>query len=231
MDDRRKMVIIGGCAVLVLAGALLFFLTRGNGGGAKRDNTLLLAREYIDKGEFQRALDLVDGILIENPGDEEARALRDEAVEGKRLAELRRQDGSSLSAEEIARLLAEYRAGSGTLSLADVERILALRDAAAARAREDAAVSAAAETPAGDASSDAAEAKAAAEAAAARKKAEAEELAKASGAVQARMREVNELVARGRDAVGRGDFAAAEQAFNEALAKMPQGETRFEAQK
>ncbi|MDR1388399.1 MAG: tetratricopeptide repeat protein [Treponema sp.] len=227
-SDQKKIFIIGGCALVLIAG-VLFFLFLRNPSDPQRDNTLLLAREYIDRGEYQRAMDLVDGILIKNPNDEDARRLRDEALEGKRLAELRRSDGSPLTAEDIARLLAEFRGGAGTLSLSDVERILAMRDAAANRGGAPLAPADAAETA--DASGAEAEARAAADAAEARKRAEAEELAKASAAVQAQMREVNELVSRGRAAIERSDFAAASQAFDEAAAKMPKGETRFEAQK
>ncbi|MDR3123930.1 MAG: tetratricopeptide repeat protein, partial [Treponema sp.] len=44
------------------------------------------------------------------------------------------------------------------------------------------------------------------------------------------MREVQALVAQGREAVSRNDLKAAREAFNAALTRMPSGEDRFEAQ-
>ena len=132
--DKRKLALIGGgiaCAVIITL--MAFLLLRGDSGDTgRRNNTLRLAAEYIEKGEFQRALDLIDQLLLVNPDDEEARTLRDEALEGLRLSELRRPDGSALTSEDIARLLEEFRnmrpSGGGSLSLADIERILAARD-------------------------------------------------------------------------------------------------------
>ena len=117
MDKKKLFIIGGGALALALILGLAFFAFRGNGGG-RRDNTLRLAGEYIEKGEYQRALDLLDRLLIDDPDDEAARALRDEALEGKRLAELRRADGSALTAGDIARLLEEFRANRGSGGLA-----------------------------------------------------------------------------------------------------------------
>ncbi len=42
-----------------------------------RLNTLKLAEDYYKQKEYQRALDLLDKVLINNPDDEDAKNLRD----------------------------------------------------------------------------------------------------------------------------------------------------------
>jgi tetratricopeptide (TPR) repeat protein len=65
----------------------------------------------------------------------------------------------------------------------------------------------------------------------AKRRAEREEIARASREKQQQMTAVNDLISRGKALLERGDFAGAEKAFAEALSRMPQGESRFEAQK
>jgi hypothetical protein len=45
-----------------------------------RENTLRLAKSYMENGEYQRALDLVDKLLIENSDDMEAKQLQDKII-------------------------------------------------------------------------------------------------------------------------------------------------------
>ena len=91
--DKRKAMIIGGAALLILLlGFLAFFILKspGKGGGAedpfaaKRTNIMTLAQDYLDQHEFQRALDLLDGLLIEDATDQEARDLRDRIIQAKK---------------------------------------------------------------------------------------------------------------------------------------------------
>jgi tetratricopeptide (TPR) repeat protein len=76
-----------------------------------------------------------------------------------------------------------------------------------------------------------AEDRAAAEAQAARRRAQEEDLAQKSRELRAEMRGVEDLVAKGRNALGRDDFAVAAAAFAEARSAMPAGEGGFEAEK
>ncbi|PIE04898.1 MAG: hypothetical protein CSA76_01865, partial [Spirochaetales bacterium] len=80
MLKNRKMLIAGGALViLLLAGLGVFLGIRGHrrsGMGAEsepdtdiRGNTLELARTYAENGEYQMAMDLLNGLLINNPED------------------------------------------------------------------------------------------------------------------------------------------------------------------
>ena len=86
MKRKTILVIIAvGIAVLV---ALLLMLTVGPWGGsasgASRANLLKLARLYLEKGEYERALDLIDRLLLEDPDDAEALELQDAVLEAQR---------------------------------------------------------------------------------------------------------------------------------------------------
>ncbi|MDR2144481.1 MAG: hypothetical protein LBP29_08940, partial [Treponema sp.] len=198
----NKLLFAGGGALALIITAAVVFVLAGRNPEAVRDNTLRLAGEYIGQEEYQRALDLLDGRLIANPNDEEARKLRDEAVRGKQGL-------------------------AGTRAVPEEAETAGTEDAGPDPAGRDEETE---NQEASEASADA-EALAAATAAEARRRAEAEELAKASAALQAQMREVNALVEEGKAALRQNDFKAAEESFSGALSKLPRGETRFEAQK
>ena len=83
MDSKKKRILIIAAALGIVAlAALALFLTTG-GAGRERTNMLTLAREYIERGDYDRALDLLDKLIIRDVQDSEARALRDEALEKK----------------------------------------------------------------------------------------------------------------------------------------------------
>ena len=92
--DRQKILLIGGGVLLLIFLGLggFFLLNKDQPETAEtvvvdqtRQNTLLLAEEYLERGEFQRALDLLDSLMIKNAGDEEARLLRDRILEARKL--------------------------------------------------------------------------------------------------------------------------------------------------
>jgi tetratricopeptide (TPR) repeat protein len=213
----------GGVLILLLVLGGVFFLGRGKKSGSagsardatgttlteketERKNTINLALEYLAAGEFQRALDLLDRLLIENPGDEEVRELRDRALREQRLA----------SEAAAAALAPAPRQGSGDAGPQDQAR-----RQAAEELRLEAEALAAAE----------AERQAAAGAEAARRKAQEEELARVSRELQAQMRAVNDLVSQGTEYLRKDDTSGAARVFAEVRSRMPAGETRFEAQK
>jgi hypothetical protein len=198
----------GGPAVALDAGG-----ADAAGVDAKRQNILRLAREYIEAGEFRRALDLLDGLFIEDPQDPLVRELRDRA--------LREQHAAEQAAADTAAAAIAAAGRNGGLSAAEQAERRRAADEERLRQEADAASRAAAE----------AERKAAADAEAARRRAEEEELARQGRELQARMRAVNDLVSQGRAGLRKDDLEGAAQAFEEARSKIPPGETRFEAQK
>jgi tetratricopeptide (TPR) repeat protein len=245
--NQKKIIIIGAVSLgLILLGTGIFFLARalGRPDDGPRQNKLSLAREYIEAGEYGRALDILDGLLIENSDDREARELRDEAVRASRAAALGAEAGPNIdqeraladeraaAAEKLARELAQALAAGASARGGDPAVEEERRQAEAERQRladeerqrreEELAEARAAEE---------AERRAAAEAEAARRRAEEAELARLSAEKQEKMRAVNDLISQGRQHLDRGEFSQAEAAFADAYSRLPSDEKHFEAQK
>jgi len=111
MKERaRKALIFGGIAVVLTIAAALA-LTIASGAGQKERGTMLaLAREYIDRGDYDRALNLLDTLIIKNPADADARALQDEALARKMSAKSLADDatrGGSNDTGALAQSLGE----------------------------------------------------------------------------------------------------------------------------
>jgi tetratricopeptide (TPR) repeat protein len=245
--NRKNLVVISAVSLgVILMGAGTLFLVKAlsRPDDGSRQNKLALAGEYIEAGEYSRALDILDGLLIENNGDQEARKFRDLAVqaaartaEDGQAAEKALADERAAAAEKLARELAQALAAAGTRDgdsageerrwaveerrrVEEERRQLAEEDRQR-REEEMAETRAAAE----------AERKAAAEAEAARRRAEEAEMARLSAEKQERMRAVNDLVSQGRRHLERGEFTQAEAVFLDAYSRLPPDEKRFEAQK
>ena len=98
-------------AVILLAGmtgGAAFLYMKGKSGDAAgnvRANTIVLAEDYLDKGEFQRSLDLLDSLLIENVQDEDVRALRDRVIAEKQNYELQHQNAAGKQPEQPAKAI------------------------------------------------------------------------------------------------------------------------------
>lgn len=69
--NRKEKIIAGvaaGIVVLLVAGLVFMFATgkfSGNDAAKRRHNTLALVHTYVDKGEFDRALSLLENLLID----------------------------------------------------------------------------------------------------------------------------------------------------------------------
>ncbi|HKK47687.1 MAG TPA: hypothetical protein VJ932_01230, partial [Alkalispirochaeta sp.] len=111
-------------------------------------NTLRLAEEYIEDGEYQRALDLLDQVLIEDSDNEIARDLRTRAVAARREAEeaddeaLSDTDAVEQAEAEARRLEAQARAEEAEArrreaELAVQQELAAQREAEARRRAEE----------------------------------------------------------------------------------------------
>ena len=104
MLDRKKLFIAIGAAIVVLAligGGVALVLSRGGPDEPIEDptraNMLALARDYLEAGEYQRALDLIDQLLIADSSDAEAQTLKAEILAAKQAAD------AAARAEEIKR--------------------------------------------------------------------------------------------------------------------------------
>jgi len=109
--SKKKLIIIisAGTALVVLLVLGIVFLAKGkkNTGGTgtaitsqsdnRRQNIFKLVKGYLEQGEYDRALNLIDGLLIENSEDEEARELQRQILQMDRqkdsgaLTEMQRQ--------------------------------------------------------------------------------------------------------------------------------------------
>ena len=111
--DRRVLFIGGGVLLTAIIAVVLVLLLSGekvpeiDEVARLRENTLTLAREYLEQGEYARALDLIDRLLIENARDGEAKALRDEIIDAQRLTEQAEKERALREQEDLKNSLAE----------------------------------------------------------------------------------------------------------------------------
>ncbi|MDR0312953.1 MAG: tetratricopeptide repeat protein [Treponema sp.] len=244
---RKKIIIISVSAVvLVMIGLGIFFLVRSNKNIAdakleqKKDNTLALAMEYLERGDFQRALELLDSLLIDNPMDERTRQIWNEVFERRSeiLASMSTNTEDRLSiAEELAALamLEEQRrlrdealwgrqdSGSSEAAERMAQAAAQMADRMSQAANEEAERRARAEAEEADR-----RAQAAAEAD--RRRAQEEELARLSAERRAQMEAVLDMLSQGKAALARKDYNGATRIFNEARSRLPLDDKRFVAQ-
>ena len=117
-NNTLRWILIGAAVVLILGlGAFLIFRGGGGADGAQseltqaeklRENKITLARDYLDNGEYQRALDLVDEVLIADVNDEAAQDLKQRILAAKKQAEAEaakaaERDGDGAEDEAAAR--------------------------------------------------------------------------------------------------------------------------------
>ncbi|MBI9099752.1 MAG: hypothetical protein JEY91_14830, partial [Spirochaetaceae bacterium] len=100
--DKRVIIISAAVLVIILAISAVFILGgKGEEGKpSRRDNTISLAREYFEHNEFQQAMDLLNGLLIEDSSDNEARGLLNEVIEEKKKYESQRALKEQLELQE-----------------------------------------------------------------------------------------------------------------------------------
>src|SRR5574344_310593 len=85
--DKKKKVIVAAVAaavIVILCGAgIAACRSCSNSGGGTRQNTLALVRKYIDRGDYDRALNLIDSLLIKDVDDKDANSMLDEILARK----------------------------------------------------------------------------------------------------------------------------------------------------
>ena len=235
--DKKKVLLFALAGLLALF--LLFMGIRGiaraassskakNGAAAARGNTLALAQKYLDKGQYDKAMDLLNGLLISNPDDEEADGLLDRAIQLKKESDERAaaqnvvvQSGDSsyninIDTDEITNALREQNEKSQQMINDLLER---QRQSQNAQREEAAAEKRAAE-----------ELKKKEEA---ERKAKEEELAKKNAALKSKIGDINEKILAGKADLNTGNIDSALKNFKDAIAQLPlsEGEPAFSASK
>ena len=111
---NRRLIIIIVAAIVLIAALVTTFVLIGGRSTAKEDpelearnNMLRLAREYYDHSEYQRALDLIDTLLIQNVDDEDARTLRNEIIRAKQDADETAKLEEAQQAEDLKDSISE----------------------------------------------------------------------------------------------------------------------------
>ena len=84
LTKKQKIAICSGIAAVVIL--VIVLCAKGCGAASSnkvRNNTFSVVRMYLEKGQYDRAMDKLDELLLKNPTDEEALALMDEILAKK----------------------------------------------------------------------------------------------------------------------------------------------------
>ena len=92
-NEMNEMKEISGVRKIIIAGCIIAILLSGGGLAAKfalkaikaseKNNTFSLVNLYYSKGEYDRALDKLELILMKNPEDKEALELMEKIIAAK----------------------------------------------------------------------------------------------------------------------------------------------------
>ena len=85
LTKKQKIIIASVAGGIILLVVLLFCLK--GCGNSKANNTYNLARTYAEKGEYDRAMSLLDSLLLKDGNNQEALALLDQIIAMKKDAE------------------------------------------------------------------------------------------------------------------------------------------------
>ncbi|HQJ06498.1 MAG TPA: tetratricopeptide repeat protein, partial [Spirochaetota bacterium] len=95
-DNKKTYIIVGGIIIIaiILTFLISFFIFRSGGkdvgkndNDKKRNNIVKLINRYFNQEEYDRALKLIEDLLIENGDDREALDLQDKIIRAKKEKE------------------------------------------------------------------------------------------------------------------------------------------------
>lgn len=236
--------ILGGVVVALVIIILLFARGCSSSGGnssvKERNNTIQLAKKYMEKGQIDPAMDLLNKLLIQNSDDEEVNELLDKLIELKAQAE--RSDAHNFTVVNP-----QGGAGSYDININTDDITSAFRDtfdsmsrelnaANEANAKNQEALNRLLEAQRQDEKERQAQARALEEqkkAEDAKRKAAEEELAKQNKQVADKIAKINELIGRGNASLNTGDSGEALKKYKDAVNLLPieQGEPKFSGSK
>lgn len=230
---KNKGVVVAVASVIaILLFSLGFLLTRGvrlGGDGAAdsakaRENTLALVQKYIDKGQYDDAMRLLDTLLQADINDKEADELLDKAIALKKEFEAQnaapQNANISFDTDEIASALREQNErNQETINRLLEEQQRRNDEILSARQEESAIQQKAAEEQRKKEETE-------------RKRKE-EEIAQANKAAKGRMDAINEKILAGKAELNTGNIDSALSSFSAVASNLPlgQGEPDFSALK
>lgn len=253
MDSKKKKILVmagvGGLVVVIVILMILLLgkgkSNKGNDGKDSYANTLKLIERYVEKGEYDRALSLLDKLMIDNPDDDDVQALFDRIVDQKKLAESAENDSDNrnqnISVDLDTSGLENGISSAMKDSIDSMQKVLDESNRQVAQQQKELQALLQKQAEAAEESKQLAEEKRLAEAKAAeqrkieeekRKKAE-EELAKKNEKLKKEIDSVNEKIRLGKTALATGNISEAINYFNQAKGLMPvsAGEPAFSASK
>ncbi|HZK19702.1 MAG TPA: tetratricopeptide repeat protein, partial [Treponemataceae bacterium] len=235
-EGKKKKRIIAACLGVILLGTGVTGLVLGIRANAlknrdslqERENTFALINRYIDRGEHDRAMDLLDTLLIQNANDEEALSLSDQVLVLKKTEEKDTKSpffsvdtgGLESAVEKMAKQSAESQAA--------FTEALRLQEIQAAQA--SATVQAEAQKRA-EAEAEAKKREAQQKAEAEKRRVMEEELARKNAALQKQIANVNDELAKGKVQLLSGQIDSGLKHFKAAERALPTEETEFCASK
>lgn len=234
--SSKAPLIVAVILLLAALGAIAFLGIKAFGASGsspadferRRANTLSLAQKYIDKGQYDKAMDLLNELLIGSPDDEEADALLDKAI---RLKKENSPDAAGTS------VVVQSPDAPYNISIDTDEITNALREQ---NERNQQVINELLEQQRRSQSAEAAEQAAARKAEAEqRKKEEAERrekeeaLAKKNAALKKKIDDINQKIGAGQGGLRSGDIDGALANFSLAVQQLPleEGEPEFSASK
>ncbi|HRV29355.1 MAG TPA: hypothetical protein P5522_11300, partial [Spirochaetia bacterium] len=241
MDSKQKKklliisITVGVILVLLLAGILMGISTAKHAAQKERLNVLKLARDYGEAGDYDRALNLLDTLLIKNADDKEALELQREILEKKLESLKEAMKKGTGNSEELSKTLAQLEktlkatqtGSSGNTQSTQGSQQQSLAQSGSQTQQQNAQNQSDAEAArnAEEAARAQAEALAKAQAEAARQ----EELARKSKELRDKMDAITALVKKGKEALSGKDIKSAQTNFSQATNMLPEGEKRFNA--
>ena len=98
LTKKQKIAIAAGVGIIILI-IVSVVCVRSCGSGNSNSNVINLAKTYADKGEYDRALSLLDTILLKDADNLEVLALLDEIIQLKKDAETGKETSSNVTVD------------------------------------------------------------------------------------------------------------------------------------
>lgn len=242
-DEKKKRVrnIAVASAVLIAIIIGLIFLIRGcvnssKAGNKERHNIIRLAEKYMEKEQYDSAMDLLNTLLIQDPDDKEVNELLDKLIELKAAQE--RANAANFTVINGQTGPGSYDINIDTSAFKETFDSMSreLNAANEANAKNQEQLNRLLEAQRQEEKDRQAQAQALEQqkkAEEAKRKAEEEELAKQNKQVQAEIQKVNELIQQGNSKLNAGNQQDALKKYKEAVACLPisQGEPKFSGSK